>query len=164
MIDQRELVVGEDVGRVMHRIVRFVAGPVGAQIGHDAPIACFGELDGGAIGYPVRCGITDIAMDEKQRPAFTQLAPGEACAVPRLEMPDVAHSGISTPASFHMLTTQPQRSAPAQSAIAGQRGGIDPGLMQGFDREMVFGAEHRWVVKAPDRQIHFLTALAKAKA
>jgi hypothetical protein len=86
MADQREAVVGQDVGRIGGRFVRSGARAVGAQVGHDYPKAPRGDLLGMAEADPVGVGVGKEAVEQDDGPPLPQLVPGELDAVGRGEL------------------------------------------------------------------------------
>jgi hypothetical protein len=82
--DEREHVIGEDVGRVAGRIVRPPAVPVPAQVGQDDPVTAPGKRSGQALtGQPRPAAHERVQQDEG--PPGPGLPPGQFNAIPAME-------------------------------------------------------------------------------
>ena len=86
MIDQRELVFGKDILRIVGRIMRFAAQAMSPQIGHDYAKASFSEQFGVAIFNPVGFSLAEIAVQQKERAALPQFPIGNADPIGRFKI------------------------------------------------------------------------------
>ena len=63
MFEQGKLVVSQYIGWIGRGVVGLPAKPMGAQVGHDHPIAGFGQCSCVAIFDPVRIRVAEIAVN-----------------------------------------------------------------------------------------------------
>jgi hypothetical protein len=86
MLDQREAVVGQDVGRVSRAIVRLGAVAVPAQVRQDDTESLRRHRRGVTVVHPVDGGVGEIAVDQYDRPSLSHLAVGELGSVVAAEI------------------------------------------------------------------------------